>query len=300
MSERPKLALSFDIECYYQIVSNDYLDKNIEPTEEVLVNTHWILDELKLHKVKATFFFLGNVARIFPELIKRAADDGHEIGIHGDEHLYIDNISPIEFEKEIASAKDAILAAGAEKVVGHRAPAFSINQENLWALDVLKNQGIVYDSSIYPISGRRYGEPEWPLWPTNCLNGMVEIPLSTVEIFSRRFPAVGGGYVRYFPYAWTRFCIKKINANALLPVAYFHPYEFEMTSPDMNKLDTRRVDPESLKRLKRFNMLQAYGRGLSMRKKLKRMLIENDIAPLCAEEFLQTKNNLPTNQFAIQ
>ena len=300
VSDRPKLALSFDIECYYQIVSNDYLNKNIEPTEEALENTTWILDELKAHKVKATFFFLGNVARAFPELVKRASDEGHDIGVHGNEHLYIDKISPLEFENEIAAAKEAILSAGAKRIVGHRAPAFSINRKNLWALDILKKQGIVYDSSIYPINGGRYGEPTWPLGPTNCSNGMIEIPLSTVQVFSKRFPAVGGGYVRYFPYPWTRYCIKKINKTGLRPVAYFHPYEFENSKPDMTRLDTNSLDENGAKRLKRFNMLQGYGRGSAMRRKLKQMLSETEISPLGSKEFFGTSNNLLENEFFIQ
>ena len=45
-SAAPRLALSFDVECYYQIVSKDFLGRAIAPTEEVARNTGWILDLL--------------------------------------------------------------------------------------------------------------------------------------------------------------------------------------------------------------------------------------------------------------
>ena len=97
----PRLALSFDVECYYQIVSKDYLGRAIAPTEEVLVNTNWILDLLGRYGRKATFFFLGNVAERYPELVRRAVDEGHEIGVHGDVHDYVRDMDQPRFRAEI-------------------------------------------------------------------------------------------------------------------------------------------------------------------------------------------------------
>ena len=96
----------------------------------------------------------------------------------------------------------------------------------------------------------------------------------------KRLPAMGGGYVRYFPYAWTRFCAKKVNKENLVPIVYFHPYEFSMSRVKANKLPTEGADAETMKRLKKFNFLQSVGRGKSMRGKLTKMITENQAIPL--------------------
>lgn len=277
---KKKLALSFDVECYYQIVSKDHLSKKVMPTDEVVRTTTWIFDELAKYGGRASFFFLGNIADNYPELVERAVKDGHEIGIHGYDHHYIDHMNETEFTKEIEVAAKAILKAGATKIVGHRAPAFSINRKNIWALDVLKNAGMEYDSSIFPINGSRYGEPNWQVEPGYHSNGIYEIPMSVIDLLGRRIPAMGGGYVRYFPYWWTRFCTRKLAKNKLTPVTYFHPYEFALTKPKLDKFPTDGASDETLRKLKKFNFLQSVGRGKSMRKKLTKMIRENETIPL--------------------
>lgn len=264
----PTLALSFDVECYYQIVSKDFLGRAIEPTPEVLVNTSWILDLLKEHGGKATFFFLGNVAERYPELVRRAVDEGHEIGVHGDVHHYVRDMSQDEFRDEISTAMSKIHAAGAPRIAGHRATAFSIDRNNLWALDTLRGLGLEYDSSIVPFQGPRYGIPDWPRQPGPTEAGIPEVPMSVVAIGGRRIPCMGGGYVRYFPLAFTRWCARRLHKEGLTPVTYFHPYEFETSKPRFAAADVAHLDPAAAKRLRRFNFLQSVGRGRPMRRKL--------------------------------
>lgn len=269
-----KIALSFDIECYYQIVGKDFLGVRVAPTNEALDNTIWILDTLRKHGVRATMFFLGNIADAFPNLVKKAAEDGHEIGVHGDNHEFVNKLTPIGFKEEILSAIRKIKAAGANKVIGHRAPAFSIDRSSLWALDILKEIGLSYDSSIMPIAGRRYGIPDWPREVRLVSQGIYEVPLSAIKLFGRQLPCMGGGYVRYFPLSVTKFCAAQLHQDGLVPVCYFHPYEFEEQKPTMEKLPEFDLAGPKIKALKRMNFMQSIGRGISMRKKLL-YLIEN-------------------------
>ncbi|MEE9433216.1 MAG: polysaccharide deacetylase family protein [Sphingorhabdus sp.] len=268
MSNRPKLALSFDVECYYQIVRKDYLDQHIAPTEEALRNTHWIMDLLSAHDARATMFFLGNIAETFPELVQRAETEGHEIGVHGDQHHYVDKMEPDEFRREIKLAMDKIYAAGASKIVGHRATAFSINRANMWALDILQELGLSYDSSIFPVKAARYGVADWPRGPEGTPDGIDEIPLSTYRLGNRNVPCMGGGYVRYFPLAYTKWCAKRLTGEGLTPVSYFHPYEFEDKRPEFTAEETAKLSPERKKAVSRMNMMQSIGRGAPMRRKL--------------------------------
>jgi len=277
-----RLALSFDVECYYQIVAKDYLGRAIAPTREVLANTGWILDLLKAHETKATFFFLGNVAEHYPELVRRAVADGHEIGVHGDVHDYVSDMDQGRFRAEIERGMAKIRAAGAERIAGHRATAFSIRRDNLWALDTLRELGIEYDSSIFPFEGGRYGIADWPRAPGMTAAGIPEVPLSVIRIGGRRLPCMGGGYVRYFPIAFTRWCARRLHREGLTPVSYFHPYEFEPTRPSFAPELLEGVAPEALRTVRGFNRMQGIGRGRPMRRKLEWLVRSYDVVPVGA------------------
>jgi polysaccharide deacetylase family protein (PEP-CTERM system associated) len=272
-------ALSFDVECYHQIVAKDYLGYQMEPTEEVLENTSWLLDLLGDHGARATFFTLGNVARRYPRLIRRMVEEGHELGVHGDQHLYIHDLTPGSFRQELRTAIDALEQAGGVKVRGHRAPAFSIGAENMWALDVLRDLGLDYDSSIFPFEGRRYGIPNAPrtLWRLD--NGLYEIPLTIVDAAGRTLPAAGGGYFRMFPYAYTRWALDQCQAEGRPAITYFHPHEFELTRPSVPARGWRQ-NPRGALKLLRMNNMQAIGRGKPMREKLERALRDYAFGPM--------------------
>jgi polysaccharide deacetylase family protein (PEP-CTERM system associated) len=278
----PRLALSFDVECYYQIVAKDFLGRVIAPTEEVQANTSWIFDLLRKHGKSATFFFLGNVAERYPELVRRAVAEGHEIGVHGDVHDYVRDMDQAQFRTEIERGMKKIRAAGAKRITGHRATAFSITRNNLWALETLHDLGIEYDSSIFPFEGGRYGIPDWPRKPGMTDSGIVEVPLSVVTIGGRRIPCMGGGYVRYFPLAFTRWCASRLHREGLTPVCYFHPYEFEPRKPSFSAAELDGVARGKLRHLDRFNRIQGIGRGQAMRRKLELLVSEYDIIPVGA------------------
>lgn len=261
------LALSFDIECYYQIATKDFLGRAIAPTPEVLTNTNWILDVLKENRARATFFFLGNVAEQYPELVRRTVAEGHEIGVHGDVHDYVRDMDQAQFRTEITRGMAKIHAAGADQIVGHRATAFSITRSNLWALDTLRELGLAYDSSIFPFQGSRYGISDWPRQPGMTDAGIVEVPMSVIDIKGRKMPCMGGGYVRNFPLAFTRWCAARLHREGLTPVCYFHPYEFG-EKPRFSPAELEGADPDAVRRLHRFNLMQGIGRGRPMRRKL--------------------------------
>jgi len=270
-----KNGLSIDVEDYYQIVCRNYFQKNINPSIEVEKNTSWLLDNFGEAHVKATFFVLANVARRYPSLLRRMAREGHEIGIHGYEHNYIYTLQPDEFRRATAQAKDEIENIAGCAVYGHRAPAFSITKESFWAIDILKELGFVYDSSIYPIKGRRYGIPDAKKNIYRWRNGLFEIPLSCIKLFGKIVPVAGGGYIRYFPYRWTKYaisCLQKIHRPAIV---FMHPYEFESAPPA--------AYPYELKlplKLKFHNFLQALNRGKKQREKLLSLLEDFTFTPL--------------------
>lgn len=277
--KKPAHGLSFDVECYYQIVCQDYLGAQCDPTDEVSRNTNYLLDLLAKKQIRATFFTLGNVARADPALIRRLVAEGHELAVHGDSHKYITTMSRSEFYKELERGVKSLEDVAGVKIAGHRAPAFSVVRDTLWALDIMREFGLTYDSSIYPIAGRRYGIAGTPPGAWRCKNGLVEIPLTVTKLAGKWLPAAGGGYFRMFPYGYTRWALKRCEAMGRPGVTYFHPHEFELTRPQMPALEMG-GDIAARKRLQRFNRLQSVGRGRPMRRKLTRLLDEFHFVPL--------------------
>jgi polysaccharide deacetylase family protein (PEP-CTERM system associated) len=272
-------AITIDVEDFHNILARDWLNRDIKPTQAVVRNTARILELLARHGFHGTFFILGEVAEAFPQLVRDIASAGHEIGVHGYYHRQVFKLTPDQFREEITQAKAKLEALAGRPVVGHRAPAFSINPDTAWALDVLADAGFRYDSSIAPVRGRRYGWPGFPLGihEMNLPGGktLIEAPLSTVSILGRRMPACGGGYLRHFPAFFTDWAFRSIQRSRPV-ILYLHPYEIETEVPP---LDTSALSPEAAKRAVRFHRLQVRNRH-TVEPKLLRLLARYQFAPL--------------------
>jgi polysaccharide deacetylase family protein (PEP-CTERM system associated) len=272
-------ALTVDVEDYENVTARDLLGREGPPTRAVVENTQCVLTLFADRQVRGTFFVLGEVAREFPELIRDIAGQGHELGVHGYYHRQVFKLTPTEFRQEVAGAKALIEQIAGEEVRGHRAPAFSITPATSWALDVLADVGFRYDSSIFPIAGRRYG---WPRFPPDihrmALSGgscIVEAPLSTVSVCGRQLPVCGGGYLRHLPLWFTRWAMRRIQRDRPV-VVYFHPVEMAVSRV---LLDTSRLDRVAARLAQRKHRLQLRNRH-TMKAKVSALLSEFEFAPL--------------------
>ncbi|WP_084730990.1 XrtA system polysaccharide deacetylase [Microvirga vignae] len=229
-------VLSIDVEEHYQAHAFenviDRTDWDRQPSR-VVANTERILRLLAKHQVRATFFVLGWVADRHPGLVRQIAQAGHEIGTHGYWHQLIYRQNQTEFAADVRHSIEAIQRVlPSWKPLGYRAPAFSIVQDSLWALDVLSALGFRYDSSIFPLLAHdRYGISTASRFGSRLPNGMWEIPISTVRVAGRNWPVAGGGYFRLFPLWLTRSAIRHINAEGQPAVIYLHPWEFDPDQP---------------------------------------------------------------------
>ncbi len=194
-------------------------------------NAKRILKLLTKYNVKATFFVLGWIAEKVPGLIKEIESDGHEIATHGFSHTLITHMNPDEFNKDIKRSLNAICSIVKQNVIGFRAPSFTITKKTLWALPILKQQGIIYDSSVYPIGFHPdYGIAESDL-NIHKLNGIMEVPLSVAEFGGKKIPCSGGAYFRIFPYQITRKLIERCNQQGRPVIFYIHPWELDPEQP---------------------------------------------------------------------
>lgn len=224
---RLKNALTFDVEDWYQST----FDKTARVRDIVVEQTSRVLAILSDMDVRATFFILGLVAKAFPRLVKEIHQFGHEIGTHGYSHELVFLQTPSAFAADLDRSVKLLEDTTGCKVLGYRAPDFSIISASLWALDILEQSGIIYDSSIFPIWNRRYGivgcKRHFHYIRGNESGGLIEFPLSTVRVLGINLPMCGGGYFRLLPYPTIRSAVTKISNENTPVMIYMHPYEFD-------------------------------------------------------------------------
>jgi polysaccharide deacetylase family protein (PEP-CTERM system associated) len=231
-------AMSVDVEDYFHVSVFDgivprHLWNGME--SRVVPNTMRLLDMFDEFKVRSTFFVLGWVAERHPDLLRRIADKGHEIASHGYAHRLIYDQTQESFREDVRRAKRVLEDSAGQRVVGYRAPSYSITPRSLWAVDVLIEEGYEYDASIFPIRHDRYGisvSARHAYAIPRRAGVLVEVPGSTTRIVSMNLPIAGGGYFRILPYWWTRWGIRRVNhLEGRAVVFYLHPWEIDPRQP---------------------------------------------------------------------
>jgi len=232
-------GLSVDVEDYYHVEAfADRITPAMWPQlpRRVADNTRRVLELLERSGAKATFFVLGWVAEREPGMVREILSAGHELGCHSYLHQRIWRLTPDEFRDDTRRALAAIEDAAGQKVLGYRAPSFSIVPKSLWAVDILAQEGFLYDSSVFPIRHDLYGMPDAPRFPFRwqCGQGrsIFEIPPTTVRVMNCNLPAGGGGHLRILPMAYTRWALRRTRQQDGEPITvYFHPWEIDPGQP---------------------------------------------------------------------
>ncbi len=253
MSNEQINYLTIDVEDYFQVAAfEDIIQPESWGSMDFRAgnNTDCLLAILEQQQVKATFFIVGWIAEKCPELVKKIAAAGHEVGCHSYWHRKIYDLSPEEFREDTKRAKDILEDIIGRKILGYRAPSYSITKKSLWALDILEDLGFEYDSSIFPIYHDNYGIPDAPRFEYKLPNhDMKEYPISTSLVLGRKIPVAGGGYFRLFPYWFTKMALKKINVHENKPfIFYLHPWEVDPGQPRMK-------NAKMLSRFRHYNNL---------------------------------------------
>ena len=239
-------AFSVDVEDWYQVADFDavvgfadwdrYESRVARNTDRILA----LCDEAGVH---GTFFVLTWNAERHPEIVRRIAAAGHEIASHGYAHRLIYEQTPETFRDDITRAKATLEDITGAAVLGYRAPSTSVTPRSLWALDVLLDVGLRYDSSIFPIRDTLYGLPDADRFPhvIRRRDGreLLEFPLATTRLFGRNVPLAGGGWLRVFPYRYTRWAMRRVNREGHPAVAFVHPWEVDPEQPRMRTAGRR-------------------------------------------------------------
>ena len=236
-------ALTIDVEDYFQVSAlAPYIPRSEWDLRESRVerNVERILLMLEENGVRATFFTLGWIAERYPQLVRRIVEGGHELASHGFAHRRASEQTPEAFFSDIQLAKIVLEDIAGTEVRGYRAPSFSIAHDHPWAFECIARADYRYSSSIYPIKHDHYGAPNAPRFTHNVGVGLVEMPLTTMRLFGRNWPAGGGGYFRFLPYAVSRWLLRRVNHVDLQPaVFYFHPWEIDAAQPRIPGIDAK-------------------------------------------------------------
>ncbi len=199
-------------------------------------NTRKALDLLDEFGVKATFFALGWVADEMPEVLREIADRGHEVASKGYYHRTIHEMTPGEFREDLQRSREAIERATGTKVVGYRIARGHLGPTDLWALDVLADEGFAYDSSFYPRLHSIAAEP-WRRFPFVHRHGntqLTEFPLATWAWRRWLFPIAGGIYMRQLPHWLISRALEDWHRRHSSPlVMYFHVWELDPDMPEI-------------------------------------------------------------------
>lgn len=232
--------LTIGLEDYYQVGAFNRLIQRGEWyrfESRLERNTHRVLELLEAHQQRATFFVLGWVADAMPELVAEVAARGHEIASKGYYHRSIRGMTPGEFREDLARARDALQRASGQRILGFRVADGWFGPEDLWALDVLAEQGYEYDSSIGPI-GRRFAAEPWRRFTHTHLfaeRTLWEFPISAVELFGWMIPIAGGNWLRQLPPVLVEPLVERWHRTYTVPfVMYFHAWELDPDQPKIS------------------------------------------------------------------
>jgi polysaccharide deacetylase family protein (PEP-CTERM system associated) len=200
----------------------------------VVGSTMELLDVFDDAQTKATFFVLGWIAERHPDLIREIARRGHEIASHGYGHTLLTCLTPAEFREEMVRAIHACEDLTGQKLLGYRAPSYSMTQNTRWALDVLLDLGLRYDSSL------RAGPHDlcrhyWLSTPQGAQ--ILECPLAFLRVGPYNIPIAMGGYFRLYPYQVTRFLLRYLDRQGIPANVCLHPWELDVNHPHLDGLN---------------------------------------------------------------
>jgi polysaccharide deacetylase family protein (PEP-CTERM system associated) len=232
--------LTFDIEDWFHTSAlRHFIDEKRWDSLEsrAISNVRLILELLAGHQTRATFFILGWMAERYPRLMQEIDQAGHEIASHGYRHRLIYELDRDTFREYVRRSKKLLEDLTGKPVLGYRATSFSIVKDTLWALDILRESGFMYDASMFPVRHDIYGIDGFPRFPFVLENGLIEIPASTLRLGGRNLPMAGGGYLRLYPYWVTKKGIQSLNRSGYPAVVYLHPWELDPDCPRVANAD---------------------------------------------------------------
>jgi polysaccharide deacetylase family protein (PEP-CTERM system associated) len=234
-----RVLLTVGVEDYFQVGSFEGLIQRenwYRFENRIARNTHKALDLFDDFGIQATFFVLGCVADAMPEVVREIARRGHEVASGGYWHRTIRQMSPGEFREDLQRSREALERASGTRIFGHRVPHF-LAPTDLWALDIVAEEGYAYDSSVRPLF-RHFAREPWRHTVHRLDAGgrrIWEIPPSSWQLCGLAVPLAGGNYFRQIPHTLVKPLVRRWHDRHCSPfVMYFHVWELDPEQPRLN------------------------------------------------------------------
>ena len=240
-------ALSIDLEAWYHAeLVRRHVDRS-RAHAQLVEATQPVLDLLAQMATRATFFVVGEVLELEPDLVRAIAGAGHEVACHGWSHRPLWALDATSFRNELGRYGEALAGLGLPPAVGYRAPTFSLGPRTAWALAELAAAGYRYDSSLFPRRMGLYGVAGAPLAPYRpalddlCRHDpagpLVEFPMAVWRGLGGTWPVAGGFYLRVLPFRLLRSLLRRVQAEGRPFVLYLHPWEAYPATPRVSGLN---------------------------------------------------------------
>jgi polysaccharide deacetylase family protein (PEP-CTERM system associated) len=211
------IRITIDVENLSGSVSDSSFIKPLMP----------LLELLEIHRTKASFFVVGSLASVWSDQLIQLSKAGHEIGLHGHTHDYLEFLGPSKFERDLNEGKKNLENVIGREVVGFRAPYFSLTSKSEWAPDILFNLGFKFSSSVLPVWNPQAGFPNAPKSPFKWNSGLIEFPVPTFGFGKFGAPILGGAYLRLAPQPLFDIA-RRIGSKRTGEWSYCHPYDFDV------------------------------------------------------------------------
>jgi polysaccharide deacetylase family protein (PEP-CTERM system associated) len=230
-------ALTIDVEDWFQVLNLRHVIRREDWDQmplRCIDSTRRILELLARHGARATFFCLGWIAERAPQLVAEIAAAGHEIASHGYDHQCLHDLGEAAFRAELRRTRDILVAITAKPVEGFRACTWSVTRRTPWALPLLRQEGVRFDSSIFPVSHPEYGIPDaLPVLHRRATSAgeLLEFPPLTLRLLGRNLAVGGGGYLRLLPTALCAWALRRAERAGTPGCVYLHPWEFDPDQP---------------------------------------------------------------------
>ena len=224
--------LGIDFEEWYhpELIKQNISKEKRNPS--VINGIDKILDLLRKHETFATFFVVGELLEIQPDIFDKIIENDHEIGFHTMHH---DRLDSPGFKEKFPDEIKKFAELTNHKSRGFRAPTFSLNNASSWAIDVLEENDYMYDSSVVPAKTSMYGLPgaqESPykissknIEQHNSDGILTEFPLLVTKFMGKKIPAGGGFYLRTLPTKIIKNAIKNYQKQEIPATFYIHSWE---------------------------------------------------------------------------
>ena len=227
-------VLTIDLEEWFHLLDYDATRTEAEWRKfevRIYENTERLLRILEETGSSATFFVIGWIARTYPDLVRRIAEK-YPVGSHTENHQLIWQQDASAFREDVRASVRRLEDITGRKVDTFRSPGFSIRPSEAWAFEILAEEGIEVDSSIFPAKASHGGWPGFPSSSPVLVKGngftIKEFPMSVEHFAGRSFGFAGGGYFRLCPYSLLRRWTREHEDYSL---SYIHPRDLDPGQP---------------------------------------------------------------------